>query len=214
MSPPWFTRTARAALDLIAPRFCAGCDTALGPEDLFCDACETSCTAAAIEPLGCGIDVVASGAYGGALARAIQALKYEGRPDLAAPLGRRLARALAPHAAEPALLVPVPLHPRKLADRGYNQSALIARALGRELRWRVRERALRRCRDTHAQAELGRDARLENVKGALIEREYLKGVRVVLVDDVVTTGATASACKEALGRAGAIVVAVAAVARA
>jgi ComF family protein len=111
-------------------------------------------------------------------------------------------------------LVPVPLHPRKLAERGYNQSALLARALGRELRWRVRERALRRCRDTQAQAELGRNARLENVSGALIEREELEGMRVVLVDDVVTTGATASVCREALGRAGAIVIAVAAVARA
>jgi ComF family protein len=121
---------------------------------------------------------------------------------------------MAPHAVEQVLLVPVPLHPRKLAERGYNQSALLARALGRELRWRVRERALRRCRDTHAQAELDRNARLENVKGALIEREQLEGKRVVLVDDVVTTGATASACKEALGRAGAIVIAVAAVARA
>jgi ComF family protein len=208
------TRATRAALDLIAPRFCAGCEAPLGSDDLFCDACEASCTDPDPAPLECGIDVVASGAYEGALARAIQALKYGGRPDLAAPLGRRLARAVAPHAAGPALLVPVPLHPRKLAERGYNQSALVARALGRELRWTVRERAIRRCRDTHAQAELGRNARLENVKGALIERELLQGIRVVLVDDVVTTGATASACKEALGRAGAVLIAVAAVARA
>jgi len=164
-------------------------------------------------PHECGISVVASGAYGGALARAIQALKYEGRPDLAAPLGRRLSRAVARHALGPALLVPVPIHPRKLAERGYNQSALVAQTLGRELKWQVRERALRRSRDTHAQARLGRSERLENVKGALIERERLEGSRVVLVDDVVTTGATVSACREALGRAGAIVIAVAAVAR-
>jgi ComF family protein len=157
---------------------------------------------------------MASGAYGGPLARAIHALKYEGRPDLAAPLGRRLSRAVARHTLGPALLVPVPIHPRKLAERGYNQSALVAHTLGRELRWQVRERALRRARDTRAQARLGRGDRLSNVKGALIEREPLEGRLVVLVDDVVTTGATASACKEALARAGATVIAVAAVARA
>ena len=210
-----FTRAVRLTLDLLAPRFCAGCEEPLGAEELFCAACEGAIDESAdSDPLGCGITVVSSGVYGGPLARAIQALKYEGRPDLAAPLGRRLARAVARHGPlGPSLLVPVPLHPRKLAERGYNQSALVAQALGRELRWKVRERALRRTRDTSAQAQLGRNERLDNVKGALIERERLEGRHVVLVDDVVTTGATASACREALGRAGAVVIAVAAVAR-
>jgi ComF family protein len=208
------TRAARAALDLIAPRFCAGCDEPLRIEDLFCDACEASCSDPDPVSHDFGIPVMSSGGYGGALARAIHALKYEGRPDLAAPLGRRLSRVVARHALGPVLLVPVPLHPRKLAERGYNQSALVAQTLGRELRWQVRERALRRSRDTHAQAQLARSERIENVKDALIERERLDGRHVVLVDDVVTTGATALACIDALGRAGAIVVAVAAVARA
>lgn len=205
---------ARIALDLVAPRFCVACDVLLAKEDVFCASCEAMCEPADRAPLDCGIPVVASGAYGAGLARAIQALKYESRPDLGAPLGRRLARAVRLGRAGRALLVPVPLHPRKLAERGYNQSALVARALGRELGWEVRARALCRCRDTSAQAELGRIERLENVKGALIERERLDGRHVILVDDVVTTGATASACAEALARAGAVVLAVAAVARA
>jgi ComF family protein len=182
---------------------------------LFCAICEATCKPCERSALDCGIPVIASGVYGGALARAIQALKYGNRPDLALPLGKRLVRAgVRLGAPGPALLVPVPLHLRKLAERGYNQSALVAQVLGRELGWEVHVRALRRHRDTGAQAALDRAERLENVKGALIERERLDGKHVVLVDDVVTTGATATACAEALARTGALVLAVAAVARA
>jgi ComF family protein len=213
--PNLFRHVLRLALDVIAPRFCPGCDEPIGQGDPFCASCDASIEPIAdLAPLDCGLSVVSSGVYGGALARAIQAMKYEDRADLAAPLGRRLAKAFTrADFSGSATLVPVPLHPKRLAERGYNQSALIARALGRELGWNVCATALGRRRDTSAQARLGRSQRLHNVDGALIERARLDGKHVVLVDDVVTTGATASACKEALERAGAVVLAVAAVAR-
>lgn len=211
----FFRRSARAALDLLAPRHCAGCDEPLGLEDLFCSDCESSFEPEPEPaPTEDGILVITSGVYGGALARAVQRLKYEGRTDLAAPLARRVARAVARHVGERALLVPVPLHVRKLSERGYNQSALIAGALGSELGWNTDPLALRRCRDTADQARLGRAERLGNLTGAMIARRPLDGERIVVVDDVVTTGATARSCAQALELAGGALLALAAVARA
>jgi ComF family protein len=213
---PLLQRIANAALDLVAPRLCAGCDAPLCGEDLFCAVCCGTFDGSVVaESIDGEVPVVASGIYGGALARAIRRLKYEGRADLAAPLGRRLVRDVRALSSQRALLVPVPLHVRKLSERGFNQSALIAGALASELGWQVRARALRRSRDTSQQAKLGRSERLENLKGAVVlGRERLEGTRVVLVDDVVTTGATARSCVEALQQAGATVLAVAAIARA
>lgn len=206
---------SRAALDLVAPRDCAGCDARLGSEDLFCATCEASIDRDVDERrIGDDTIVFAIGAYRSALARAVQRTKYERRPELAAPLGRRLATVVRAATIGPVTFVPVPLHPRKLAERGFNQSALIARAVADALGCSVQPTALRRGRDTSQQAKLGREARLDNVRGAITPYGRLDGARVVLVDDVVTTGATALACGEALRRAGATVLAVAAVARA
>jgi len=182
---------------------------------LFCSGCESSFESEPTPvPTENGILVVAAGVYGGALARAVQRLKYEGRTDLAASLARRAAAAIARHVDGRATLVPVPLHVRKLSERVFNQSALLAGELGSELGWRVRPLALCRSRDTGDQAKLGRAERLENMRDAVIARRRLDGERVVLVDDVGTTGATARACADALERAGAKVLALGAVARA
>jgi ComF family protein len=108
---------------------------------------------------------------------------------------------------EPAdLWVPVPLHPLRLAERGYNQAALLARELSRAARGRVDARRLQRLRHTDQQAKRNRQARSQNVALAFAAREP-PGVsrhnrRVVLVDDVVTTGATLDACISALRAAG------------
>jgi ComF family protein len=160
--------------------------------------------------------LVTSARYGGAVSEAIRRLKYGARPDLARGLGRRIAAALreANLDLRAALLVPVPLHPRRLVERGYNQSALLAASAGQDLRLRSVPLALRRTRDTAQQAVLSREARLENARTAFVARRPLSGARVVLVDDVVTTGATSAACTSALEQAGACVLAVAAVARA
>jgi ComF family protein len=112
--------------------------------------------------------------------------------------------------------VPVPLHPSRLAERGYNQSSLLARRVARHLGAPFAPLALARARDTPKQATLDREARLANVAGAFRVREPTRvyGRAVLLVDDVSTTGATLAACAQALQAAGASAVATAVLARA
>jgi ComF family protein len=155
--------------------------------------------------------------YGGAVARTIARLKYERRPDLSRPLADLLWRATEPRAQFLAshAVVPVPLHPSRLAERGYNQSALLARPLARRLGVPFWPLALARVRDTPGQASLDRAARLTNVRGAfkVRQREHVSGRDILLVDDVCTTGATLDACTAALRESGARSVACAVVAR-
>lgn len=137
------------------------------------------------------------------LARAIQGLKYGGRRQVAAALGDLMAAAF-PFAAN-GVVVPVPLHPRRLRARGYNQSLLIARHLARRRGLPLAARALARVRFTRAQPGLGRAARAHNLTDAFQIRDAARIAArpVVLVDDVLTTGATANACAAALLAAGA-----------
>jgi ComF family protein len=201
-------------LQLLSPPFCAACDAPLADDGLLCAGCDAG------DPFeqrdaGEGFRLITTGLHEGALAQAIRRFKYGARPDLARPIGARVARALTgAHVEGPACLVPVPLHPRRLAERGYNQSALIAGHAATVLGWSVHALALARVHDTPHQAGLDRADRLVNVAGAFVARASLPGARVVLVDDVVTTGATSLACAAALRGAGADVVAIVAVARA
>jgi ComF family protein len=147
----------------------------------------------------------------------LHALKYARRRRLAA----RLADALLAESAvrrllEPSvLLVAVPLHPRRLRERGFNQSELIARALGRRTGLPVLKHALSRRHDTRPQAGLSAAERRRNVAEAFVPRACpaLQGRTLILIDDVFTTGATARACATALRRAGAAAVRVLTVAR-
>ncbi len=102
----------------------------------------------------------------------------------------------------PDLVVPVPLHPRRLRARGFNPATLMARSLARHFRVRLDPVALRRVRDTPSQTHLDRRARRRNVSGAFVARERVPP-RVWLVDDVVTTGSTLGEAARALRRAGA-----------
>jgi ComF family protein len=149
--------------------------------------------------------------HGGAAAQALARLKYRDRPDLALPLGRLLARAVAEadargtfvEAAPARVIVPVPLHSRRLAERGFNHAALLAAAVARSVHAPLAARALERTRDTYQQATLTRRERVANVAGAFRVRtpDTVRGASVVLVDDVRTTGATLAACTDALLRA-------------
>jgi ComF family protein len=162
-----------------------------------------------------GLRVRAFGRYEGPLREAVHALKYKGRLALAQPLGRALAEVVWTDEAlgRADVLVPVPLHPRREAQRGFNQSEELARVLARCTGLPV-HRALRRVRDTPSQTELGEDERRRNVRGAFEARGCVRGLRVVLVDDVVTTGSTLSECATVLRAAGAAEVCAVAVARA
>lgn len=161
-----------------------------------------------------GTPLVVVGVYQPPLSRAIQRFKFEACSELSAGLGGLLVERLRARGLDSACFVPVPLHRARLVERGYNQSALIARELARRLGARAEPRALERLRATEQQARLDREARRENVREAFRFRGHRVPTESVLVDDVVTTGATALACVKALREAGSRVLAVVALARA
>ncbi len=104
----------------------------------------------------------------------------------------------------PDLIVPVPLHTQRLSQRGFNQAGLLARELGRKLRTPVLPDALVRANQTLPQTRLKRRERLENVKGAfqISNDRKVRGRRILLIDDVFTTGTTLSECSKVLKRKG------------
>lgn len=208
-------------LDALAPPSCAACEAP--SHATFCAACAAlapalSATGNAPSQIG-GVPLLVAGTYAAPLSTAITRFKYQGRAELA----RCLAQLLAPGLERLALpadakLVPVPLHARRLASRGYNQAALLAQELANCSRWRCEPRLLLRARETERQVGKSRTLRLTNARGAFeLRRQPAPGsapVRVVLVDDVVTTGSTVRACAQALAEGGVQLVAVVALARA
>jgi len=139
--------------------------------------------------------------YGGPIAAAITRFKYTPVPELARPLGELLARESERFSFDVDAVVPVPLHVSRLFERGFNQAALLAAPVARQLEVPHLARALERTRPTAKQAELDRSARLQNVSAAFRARSRVPA-RILLVDDVRTTGATQDACAHALRAAG------------
>jgi len=137
----------------------------------------------------------------------VSALKYGDRIDLAPTMGRWMARAGRELLKDADALIPVPLHWRRLWARRFNQSALLAQAISRETGVAVADTALKRIKATAQQVGLTQSERAENVQGAFRvppdRKALVAGRRVVLVDDVLTSGATSDACARALLRAGA-----------
>jgi ComF family protein len=219
------------ALDCLMPPRCPGCGTFVQGEQNLCAACFTGLTFI-VAPFcrQCGLpfplaldggsaqlcdhcrhrpmrfSARAAFLYDRAAQRLILPFKHADRTELAAILARLMARAGAALLGEADLLVPVPLHPRRLAQRRYNQSALLAAALARSAGRPWVPDALIRARKTAPLGELSAAARLEAVRGAFQIKERarasLVGRRVLLIDDVMTSGATLSACSDALLGAG------------
>jgi len=156
--------------------------------------------------------------YAGPMGDAIRAGKYAGRADAFAAVRRVMLGAMPEPLvrAPPGVVVPVPLHPRRVKARGFQPTLLLARTAARALGAPCRSRLVSRSRDTPPQAGRGERGRRENVRGAFTVRGNVQGADVLVVDDVLTTGATVREVARALRRAGAArsrVLAVAAVAR-
>jgi ComF family protein len=198
---------------VLAPERCVACEAPVGFRTVFC----RPCCGTLVPSDDDSTQDAASFVYGGAVAEAITHFKYGQHPELARPLATLLLRAVSRLSADPPdVVVPVPLHPSRLADRGYNQAALLASPVARALSARFEPQALARIRPTERQATLDRSARLANVTRAFGVRRG-KGIerrRVLLIDDVRTTGATLQACRETLLEGGAREVLTAVIARA
>jgi ComF family protein len=227
---------ARSVGDLLFPPVCAGCASAVGSPDALCGACWTQLRF--IEPPYCAIlglpfaydpgeGAVSPQAiadppsfarhrsvviYDGLAARLVASLKYGDRTDLVPAMAAWMGRAGQELLAAADIIVPVPLHHRRLWWRRFNQSAELARRLSGDAAARGRvlayePLALVRVKATRSQVGLGRRQREDNVRGAFTvrpeRRAAVLGKRVLLVDDVFTTGATVGAASRALKRAGA-----------
>ncbi len=219
----------------IAGRRCQGCGMPLS-RGLLCNAClvrmpqqtQSYCprcgeirSGAPGPPLLCGVcgstpppwtTVAFWGGYRGQLRQLLRRFKFAGELGLAGVLGWMLAEAVAERRLVADVVVPVPMGKAALAARGFNQSMELARIVARHLRLPV-QAALVKTRETAQQARLSRQERLVNVVGAFAAAG-VADLRVALVDDILTTGATARACTEALLAAGAKEVWCAVVARA
>ncbi len=152
----------------------------------------------------------AYGLFDGPLKEAIHSYKFSSTRRLAAPLAALLCSLGLPPADA---VTAVPLSKRRMLERGFNQSMLIGREVARKTGARLLPHALKKVKDTPAQAGLNRKERILNLKGAFICGDCVSGKTVLLVDDVITTGATARECSKALVAAGAREVYIAALAR-
>lgn len=219
----------RATVDLVLPPRCPSCRVIVDGDGRFCIDCWTQLTFITVphcarcgapfdhdrgpgaECGGCLAEpprfttARAAFAYGGPARAVLLALKHGDRPYLAATMAPHMARAAGPLLSPAALLVPVPLHRWRLWRRGFNQAALLAQALAKASGAAIDLDVLTRVRPTPPSAGMGRSARAANVRGAfrVIDKARIKGRDIVLVDDVLTTGATADACARHLNRAGA-----------
>jgi ComF family protein len=220
-----FQPCIQRALDLLFPPQCAACKrggsvlcpsclTAIQPlPGPYCQHCHTQlssegvCDQCRYRPLRMsGLRVVS--AYREPLRACIHALKYGGNRRLAEPLGALLAQAYLVYSLQSDTIIPVPLHRERERERGYNQSHLLARVCSAQLGLPLNSNTVMRIRPTQAQAHLPASERQRNVAGAFccvpaFATEALYGRRILLVDDVCTTGATLEACAAPLFAAGA-----------
>lgn len=228
--------------DLLYPRPCLGCGSEAGDEFRYiCWDCASRCrplsgpmcrccgepvegrvdadfVCAACRDHRPGFERARSAVrFDGAIREAVHAFKYRDATWLTGDLLSWLAACVQTQydGTSHGIVIPVPLHRSRLRERGYNQAALLARGLGRRLRIPVACRVLRRIRPTPSQTRLSAARRIANVRGAFAASPSpsIRRRQVLLVDDVMTTGATVSECARCLLKAGAASVDVATVAR-
>lgn len=201
-APALLSPAGWAALHFIAEPVCRRCGVPFAAdygEGIECPACIAA--PPAFERARAAI------VYDDASHRLVVGFKHADRTELAAMFGGWMARAGAGMVSGESLLVPVPLHRRRLAARRFNQSALLCEALARAAKANCALRFLRRMRATPPQKDLSAEGRKRNVAGAFAvpvqHRAQLAGAHVILVDDVLTTGATLNAAARVIKAAGA-----------
>jgi ComF family protein len=226
----FFAFAGRAALDGLYPPTCLACRAATAQANALCPACwramrfierpfcerlgtpfEQDLGAGLLSPQAIADPPVFARARAvarfedGPARRLVHRLKYSDRGELAAPLGAWMARAGADVLADADAIVPMPLHALRLWTRRFNQSAALARAIALQTGKPFEPRWLERVKATRSQVGLTREQRAQNVQGAFrAAGAGVKGRRITLVDDVLTSGATANAAARALLRAGAV----------
>lgn len=199
---PHFTRLLESFLALLFPERCAGCGKS---GELLCVAC---CSKLApypgiVRPITGLNSVAVAFLFQSPLREAIHALKYRRRRRVAQPLGQLLGALAADHAPRVDAIIPVPMHATRLAERSFNQAELIARATAIDAGITCCTNGMIRVRATDQQIHLNAHQRKENMHGAFAWHATTPPpARVLLLDDVFTTGATMSACALALRDAG------------
>lgn len=217
-------------LDWIFPRRCLHCREFLKNREDLCTPCDAAwpslksphcsvcarpfvsseggnrlCGDCLAEPKTCG-RVIAAGIYRGVLHDLIVRFKYRGQEGYSTFFGGKMSEALSafPDSSYD-LIVPAPLHPARLRERGYNQAHLLAREVGKTLRLPVDARVLKKVRKTQPQADLPAEERRSNLRQAFEVRraEAIKGKKILIVDDVYTTGTTVETISGLLLRNGA-----------
>ncbi len=191
-------------LDLIFPPLCLHCGRV---DAMFCARCYDQL---AQHPLRSththqdGLTIYATGTHAGILQSAVQALKYHGVRTIAPYLAQRMTLMITQQNLTFDTIIPVPLHTHRLRQRGYNQAKDLADALGEQTGHPVQSQAIRRIRDTRSQVGLDYPQRQANMQDAfLASAEEVRGQKILLIDDVQTTGATLVACADAIHRQGA-----------
>jgi len=193
-----------SALDLIFPPMCHGCGRV---DTYWCDGCLEDLQNVPIQVRNYNPEILtelcATYRHIGKVQQAIHALKYYNAPRLAKPLGNRLVEVLKTKNWTFDTIIPVPLFPDRLQKRGYNQAYLLSQQVEQAMTITCQPNLLSRFRDTNHQVGLNALERRENVKDAFVVTEDVTGKSILLIDDVVTTGATLDECAIALLDAGA-----------
>ena len=230
----------REALRIVLPSSCVACGTQLPWRDRTASCCgdcwrslpridRPKCRSCALplsagDPsgtslcIGCAADPLpldwceAWGEYRGGLEPVLHAFKFERHDFLAGALASLLAATLRDRDFD--AIVPVPMHPKRQRRRGYNQAELLARALGEEIGIECRTDLLRKDVEKATQSTLARKDRADNVRGVFQAGDRAHGLRILVVDDICTTGQTLRACAQELRRAGATRVSAISVAKA